>query len=142
MKIFKFFLILSVFALFIFACNQTNSVNSTAPGNSNIAIVTTSNIEKMPGGADELASARKIYSEICVKCHKEDGKGGVRQIEDRKIKAPDFTSERMRKDDDNDWIDTIKHGAKEDGMPAFEGRLSDEEIKDLVKFIRREFQQK
>lgn len=142
MKIFKFCLILSVFALFMIACNQTNSVVKNAPENANMAIISNLNSEKTPESADELASARKIYSETCIKCHKEDGKGGVQQIDDRKIKAPDFTSERMRKEDDKDFIETIENGAKEDGMPAFKGRLSDEDIKNLVKFIRSEFQGK
>ncbi|MCA1625152.1 MAG: cytochrome c [Acidobacteria bacterium] len=140
MKSFKLGLILTAFAIFIIACNQTGSVSTNAPANT--VAVAPANPEVTPLAGDELGSARKIYSEICVKCHKEDGKGGVRQIEDVKIKAPDFTSDRMKKDEDAEWIKVIENGEKEDGMPAFKGKLSDDEIKDLVKFIRKEFQQK
>ncbi len=98
---------------------------------------------RAPATIDDLASARKIYSEKCAKCHKEDGSGGITELESGKIKAPNFKSERMKKGgDDDDWIETIENGAKEDGMPAFKDKLSENEIKDLVKFIRKEFQQK
>lgn len=140
MKIFKLGLLLTAFAFFIIACNQTSNSSTDAPAN--IIAVAPTSPEVTPSTVDDLAAARKIYSETCVKCHKEDGKGGFRQIEDVKIKAPDFTSERMKKDEDSEWIEVIKNGEKEDGMPAFKDKLNDDEIKDLVKFIRREFQQK
>jgi mono/diheme cytochrome c family protein len=91
---------------------------------------------------DELASAREIYSAKCINCHKEDGTGGITDIEGKKIKAPNFKSERMRKDSDEDWIKVIENGEKEDGMPAFKGLISDTDIKNLVKLIRRDFQGK
>lgn len=140
MKFIKLVLIFSVFALFLAACASTTNVNTNVA--TNTATAPPQKLEATPAATDDLAAARKTYSEICVKCHKEDGKGGVRQIEDVKIKAPDFTSERMKKDEDAEWIKVIKNGEKEDGMPAFGDRLNDEEIKNLVKFIRREFQQK
>ncbi len=142
MKIFKIGFISTAFTLFIIACNQTDSVNTNAPGNANTVAVAPASPEKTPAAIDDLASAGKIYSEICIKCHKEDGTGGVTQLEDRKIKAPNFASDRMKKDEDSDWIETIENGEKEDGMPAFKDKLTDEEIKNLVKFIRREFQEK
>ena len=139
MKFFKILIIAAFFA-FLIACTQTKKDAANTTAETKQAPV--SQPEATPATTDGLARARQIYSETCIKCHKEDGKGGVRQIEDVKIKAPDFTSERMKNDRDEEWIEVIKHGAKEDGMPAFEGRLKDEEIKDLVKFIRREFQEK
>ena len=140
MKILKFGLILTAFTLFIIACNQTDGVNTNAPANANTIAVAPASPEVTPETTDDLASARKIYSEKCVKCHKEDGTGGVTQLEDRKVKAPNFTSDRMKKEEDKEFIEVIENGEKEDGMPAFKGKLSDDEIKDLVKFIRREFQ--
>jgi len=140
MKKFKFGLILTALAFFIIACNQTSNSSINAPVDT--TAVAPANPEVTPLTLDDLAAARKLYLETCVKCHKEDGKGGVSEIEKVKIKAPNFTSERMKKDEDAEWIKVIKHGEKEEGMPAFDGKLSDDEIKDLVKFIRKEFQQK
>ncbi len=144
MNFLKISFIFSAVLLFIIACNQTNNVDTNLTTEKNTA----SNApplqpEVTPATIDDLASARKIYSEKCVNCHKENGSGGVKILdESTKIKAPDFTSDRMKKDADDDWIETIENGAKEDGMPAFKGKISDDDIKNLVKYIRREFQGK
>lgn len=142
MKRLKIGLILSAFTLFIIACGQTANVATNAPA-ANVAAVsnTAPQGEVTPAVADELASARKNYTEKCVGCHRENGLGGEKILDDgTKIKAPNFTSDRKRKDKDTDWIDTITNGATDEGMPAYKGKLSDGEIKDLVKYIRREFQ--
>ncbi len=144
MNFLKISFIFSAVLLFIIACNQTNNVDTNLTTEKNTA----SNApplqpEVTPATIDDLASARKIYSEKCVKCHKEDGIGGVTVLEDgTKIKAPNFTTDRQKKNPDSDYIETIENGAKEDGMPAFKGKISDDDIKNLVKYIRREFQGK
>lgn len=139
MIFFKLGLLLIAVSLFIFACSQNSATNlnvadnAASAGNSNIDAAS-------PAANDELSAARMIYSEKCAKCHKEDGSGGISEIDGEKIKAPNFHSERMKKEDDKEFLEVIKKGAKEDGMPPFEGKLSDEEIKNLVKLIRRDFQ--
>ena len=140
MKILKFGLILLTISFFVFACNQTKTTNTNISTANNTVVVANSNTPTVP--VDELAPARKIYSEICIKCHKEGGVGGTTEIDDKKIKAPNFTSERMMKDADNDWIDAIENGIQDEGMPAFKGTLTKREIKDLVKMIRKDFQKK
>ena len=143
MKFLKLALIFAAFALFIIACTQNKIANMNVAENTAVNVNSTANIPQAttdtPG--DQLASARKIYSEKCIKCHKEDGAGGVTTFDDgSKVKAPNFASDRKRKDKDEDWIETINNGAKEDGMPAYKGKIGDEDIKNLVKYIRREFQ--
>ena len=144
MKFLKACLCLSAIGLFIFACsgNQTANTNSTnrttananAPGNS-------APVGTTPTAApDELASAKKIYSDKCVRCHKEDGTGGQTDIDGKKIKAPNFAAEKLKKDPDSEFIEAIEKGFPEDGMPAFKGKISDDDIKNLVKLIRKEFQ--
>lgn len=131
------------FSLFIFACSQNTRTNTNTANNAATVAISTDNSTTnaaTPAAIDELAAAQKIYSEKCVKCHKEDGTGGITEIDGEKIKAPNFTSERMKKEEDKEFIEVIKKGAKEDGMPAFEGKLTDEEIRSLVKLIRRDFQ--
>ena len=141
MTFLKLSLILAAVTLFVIACAQTNQTNPNIANNT--AIVNTANQNVKPSvTVDELASARKIYVENCVKCHKEDGSGGMTDIEGVKIKAPNFKSDRMMKDKDEDWIEVIENGEKADGMPAYKGKISEEEIKNLVKFIRRDFQGK
>jgi len=141
-KFLKIALVLSANLLFIIACNQTQTINTNITGNT--AVVTNSNISiATPAPAeDELASARKIYSEQCVKCHKEDGTGGVSIINGKRIKAQNFTSDRQKKEPDSEYIEVIENGEEEDGMPAFKGKISDDDIKNLVKLIRKDFQGK
>lgn len=151
MKFLKYILLTAFFALFIYGCSRT----ATAPSNTanvnltNGGVVTAGSPTAtydaggdQTGSTDELASGRKIYEEKCIKCHKADGMGGVTDIEGTKIKAPNFTTDKQKAMPDSEYIDTIENGAKEDGMPAYKGKISDDDIKNLVKYIRKNFQGK
>jgi mono/diheme cytochrome c family protein len=139
MKIVKLCLFLSAIALFIFACSD----NKTATTNTSNIVVTNTNTaaNTQPTAApDELASAKKTFLDKCVRCHKEDGTGGKTEIDGVKINAPNLTSDKFKKEPDSEFIKAIEKGFPDDGMPAFKGKISDEEIKNLVKLIRKEFQ--
>ncbi len=142
MKFLKLSLILSALALFIFACTE----NKTANTNTTNVVVTNANkpaANAQPTApADVLADARKTYTDKCVKCHKEDGTGGKTTIDGKTINADNFTTDKMAKMADEKYFDYIKNGVADEGMPAFKDQLSDAQIKDVVKFIRAEFQKK
>ncbi|HEY0426642.1 MAG TPA: cytochrome c [Pyrinomonadaceae bacterium] len=148
MKFLKYALILTALALFIFACKEagnTVSNNAVPPVSSNTlantnALANAGASNSAP--ADEIALGKSIYMEKCVKCHKENGKGGEIEVLGVKRKASNFTTENSKNDADSDLIDIIENGQTEDGMPAFKDKLSDEQIKSVVKFIRGEFQGK
>lgn len=140
MKILKISSILITFALFAIACGQPAANNSTTNSNVKPNTNTRAVANTQPTVADELAAARKNYKEKCASCHKEDGSGGKTDIEGTIINAENLTTDKMKKMDDAKYIDYIENGIKEEGMPAFKGKLSDQEIKDVVKFIRKEFQ--
>lgn len=145
MKLLKLGLIFTTLSLFFFACAQNQMTNTNVASNNTAVVVNSNNAAAKPSAtaaADELAAAAKIYSEKCVKCHKENGTGGVTDIEGRKVKAPNFTSEKQKKEPDSEYIEMIEKGDKDEGMPTFKGKISDEDIKNLVKYIRREFQGK
>lgn len=125
-------LLLVIFAFFLFfSCNN----NQETPRD------TFSVNETNSAQPDELAEARKIYMEKCVKCHKEDGTGGKTMIDGIQIRVPNFRSEKMKKEPDSDFIKAIKNGIPDEGMPSFKDELNEEQIKQLVNFIRKEFQQ-
>lgn len=142
MKFLKITLLLTTFALFATACNQPAANNSAANTNTkpNTNANTTAVANTQPTMADELAAARKNYKEKCASCHKEDGSGGKVDIEGTIINAENLTTDKMKKMDDAKYIDYIENGIKDEGMPAFKGKLTDQEIKDIVKFIRKDFQ--
>ena len=89
---------------------------------------------------DELASGRKVYKENCATCHKENGTGGEMEFEGKKLKPDDLTSAKIKGFTDEKIIGYIVKGVEDEGMPAFGGKLSEGEMRDVVKFIRVELQ--
>lgn len=140
MKILKISFILLALALFILACAKNKTMSETnvaanAPANAPVNIQPTA-------AMDETASAKKIYVDNCAKCHKEDGAGGKVVIDGETLKAASLISKNIKKDDDEEIFGHIKNGIADEGMPAFKDRLSDEEIKSVVKYIRINLQNK
>lgn len=144
MKKLKLLTVVVFAAMLAFACGQTKTADNSPQlsTNQNGTVAAYNTAPTNAAAMDELASAKQIYSEKCVKCHKEDGKGGVTDFDGTKIKAPDLTSDRQKAKPDSDYISIIEKGAKDDGMPAFKGKISDDDIKNLVRYIRRDFQGK
>ena len=122
-------------ALFAIACNQTTEMtnrNSAAPSAAQSPAATAT--------PDELAAARANYQKNCQACHQETGEGGVVTVENKRLRVPSFKAAHALRDSDEDFTEQITKGG--DGMPAFDGKLRPEEITDLVKFIRKQFQGK
>lgn len=141
MKFLKISLVLSVFALFAIACGEASkTTNSTTNANKSTNVANT-NTATTPA-TDELAEAKKIYSEKCSRCHKEDGTGGKTEIDGVTINAKNLTTDKMKNEPDSEYIEAIEKGFPDDGMPAFKGKLTEQQIKDVVKLIRRDFQKK
>ena len=88
--------------------------------------------------ADEFAATRVIFKEHCSTCHGDNGAGGRVQVEGREIKVPNLTGEHARKPTDERIAAKISEG--DDEMPAFKDKLTAQQIQDLVRFIRKEFQ--
>ncbi|MDQ3584452.1 MAG: c-type cytochrome [Acidobacteriota bacterium] len=88
---------------------------------------------------DELAGARTIFSATCANCHQQNGEGGAVELDEGgTLKVPSFKTGTALKESDAEFAEQIANGG--DGMPAFKKRLTPEQIRDLVRFIRREFQ--
>lgn len=138
MKAIKLALMTASLALFVAACSSSVGTGNGTNTASTVSSPVTAPTTEAP--VDELASAKKIYSEKCIKCHKEDGKGGVTDIDGEKIKVPDLTAGHAKKHEDSEFIEMIENGDSDEGMPSFKGKISDDDIKSLVKLIRRDFQ--
>lgn len=139
MKFFKSGLILISICLFVFACTETENTKTT-PANGANKIANSEPTAQPTAAQDEMASARKIYSEKCVRCHKEDGSGGKTEIDGTTINAENLASDKMKKEPDAELVEHITDGIPGEGMPAFKGKLTEQEIKDVVAFIRKELQ--
>jgi mono/diheme cytochrome c family protein len=112
----------------------------TACNNSSNSPKTNGNKEPSPAAAvDEFAATRAIFEKNCVKCHQKTGEGGPVKLEDgTKLKVPNFHEGHALRHPNSDFVKQISKGG--DGMPAFKDKLSPQEIDDLVRFIRHEFQ--
>ena len=75
---------------------------------------------------------KKIFKNECEKCHGMDGKGAERG---KNLGVPDFTDPEWQASvTDEQLIASVTNGKKK--MPKQEGKLSPEEIKAMVKYVR------
>ena len=138
MKFIKSVLILFTLAFFIAACTETNKSNTNDAVNS----ITGANSKAQPTATpNELAAARIIFLETCVGCHRENGEGGESEFEGKKIKVPSYKSKGAMNASDEKLYNYIANG-EEGEMPAFKNKLTEDQMRSLVKFIRRDFQNK
>ena len=85
-------------------------------------------------GAD-MAKAKIIYKDKCLKCHGETGKGDGPKADTLETKAADYTDKKkMATFTDADLIKITKDGKKP--MPGYATKLSDQEIADVIAYIR------
>ena len=89
---------------------------------------------------DELASGKKVYEINCSNCHRPDGKGGPVEIEGKKLNPDNLTSDKIKGFADEKIIRYIMEGVEDEGMPSFKDKLSEGEIRDVVKYLRTEIQ--
>ena len=140
MKLLKLSLLALAAAIFALACNtNTNTpTNTSTTSNANRAAANTT---PAPAATpDELASARATFKDTCARCHKETGEGGIADLGEgeKPLKVPSLKEGHAREHTEAQLARTISNG--DDGMPSFKKRLSEQQINDLVRFIRREFQ--
>ena len=81
-----------------------------------------------PAMADD---AEALYKSKCQVCHGADGKGSPAG---QKLGVHDFHSPEVAKESDAALIKTTKEGKGK--MPKFEGKLTDDQINALIKYIR------
>jgi mono/diheme cytochrome c family protein len=81
-----------------------------------------------PAVADD---AEALYKSKCQVCHGADGKGSPAG---QKLGVRDFHSPEVAKESDAELITITKDGKGK--MPKFGGKLTDDQIKQLIKYIR------
>ena len=89
---------------------------------------------------DPLAAARVNYAKHCEACHGPEGVGGLVKVEDKQIKVASLKAPGVVRHTDEELAKVVTAG--EEAMPAFKDKMSQAEIRDLVTFIRKEFQGK
>ena len=77
-------------------------------------------------------SGADVYKSKCASCHGAAGKGDTAMGKTMKVK--DLGSEEVQKQSDADLTTVIEKGKKP--MPGYEGKLSKDQIVELVKYLR------
>lgn len=80
--------------------------------------------------------ARELYARNCAVCHGLDGEG--KQV--GTLNVPALREGRAAQDPDARLLSQIHDGGN--GMPPFKFTLTDDEIQDLLRFVREEIQKK
>jgi len=85
--------------------------------------------------AYDEAATKAIYMDKCTKCHGDTGKGDGKKAKTLKKKPRDYSNKaEMAKFTDQELIDQTLDGKKP--MPSYRGKLTDQEIADLITYIR------
>jgi mono/diheme cytochrome c family protein len=105
---------------------------------------TPSNTTAKPGASstpDQFAKARGYYAKDCQNCHGANGQGGPVKLEDgTRLKVPSLREGHALRHTDEEFTKQITKGG--DGMPAFENKLTANQMNELIRFIRHEYQGK
>lgn len=125
-------LLIALFAMFVTSCSSQTSPTSTTRSSAN-------NAATAAATPDPLAATRGVFAKNCQSCHGVEGKGGPVKLEDgTRLRVPTFREGHALRHPDSDFRKQIEKGG--DGMPAFKDKLSSQQMDDLIKFIRQEFQ--
>jgi mono/diheme cytochrome c family protein len=92
--------------------------------------------ERLPegdAGTRELAAGRTIFERKCASCHNSNGDG--KTMTGRRFKYANLIDGVWRSDGS---VAAIEHQIRKgrDPMPKFEGKLTDEEIRDTAAYVR------
>jgi mono/diheme cytochrome c family protein len=83
----------------------------------------------LPAQAEDVGA---LYKAKCASCHGADGKGDTAM--GKKFAVRSFSGPEVAKMKDAELIEITTKG--KDKMPAYENKLTADQIKDLVKFLR------
>jgi cytochrome c oxidase cbb3-type subunit 3 len=91
--------------------------------------------------AADVDEGKKLYGQFCVSCHGQSGKGDGPAAAALNPKPRDHTDkELMSKLSDEDMLKVIKNGGVSVGksplMPPWGASLKDDQIKDVIAYIR------
>ena len=90
---------------------------------------------------DQFAAIRPTFEKECKRCHGDTGEGGPVKLDDgTKLKVPSLRDNRAARHPDSDYLKQITKGG--DGMPKFADKLTSDQMNDLIRMIRAEFQGK
>jgi|SRR3982751_6847838 mono/diheme cytochrome c family protein len=125
------------------SCSETNKgANLTASNTTAINTANTNSAKPESTPTSVAMSGEDLYKKNCAACHKETGTGGKVTIEGRTINPDNLVSDRKKNAPDDKFHNWIANGNPDEGMPAFKEKLSDQDIDQIVQYIRTGLQKK
>jgi cytochrome c6 len=85
-------------------------------------------------GSLRAQDAASLFKGKCAACHGPDGSGNTTM--GKSLGAKDLGSADVQKQTDAQLTDSITNGMAGGKMPAYKGKLTDDDIKGLVGYIR------
>lgn len=134
MKLISLALTCVAIALTAIACTETAPPTNAPVSSSTPAAAAPA------ASVDEFATARANFKKNCEACHGPEATGGLVKVDNKQIKVPSLKADHAIKHTDDKLTKMITNGEEE--MPAFKDKMSTQEIADMVRFIRKEFQGK
>lgn len=122
-------------AVLFWACSSGPATNN-APNSTNVTKPPASPVAQSSPAVDALAQGKKLYTDNCVACHKENGTGGKIEIEGKSINPEDLTTAKIKAFSDDKIIGYIYKGIEDEGMPSFKDKLTEAEIREVVRYVR------
>ena len=135
MKLISLVLTCIAIALVAVACTET-----ATPTNTNPPTVTRTASPTPAASVDEFARARTNFATHCEGCHGPNGEGGLAKVDNKQIKVPSLKADHAKKHSDDELVKIVTGGEEE--MPSFKDKLQAQEITELVRFVRKNFQGK
>ena len=84
----------------------------------------------------DLERGKGVYTRLCLSCHGSQGYGDGPEAGALVIAPADFHRVRSFLKSDEELLRTIEHGVVFSPMHSWRGQLSDEEIHDVLAYVR------
>lgn len=84
----------------------------------------------------EAEKGKEVYEKNCVVCHGAQGKGDGPTGKLIVPRATDFTSKASKRKSDAQLLLAIQEGRSPSAMTAWKGKLSEQEIHDVLAYVR------
>jgi mono/diheme cytochrome c family protein len=79
--------------------------------------------------AARAVEGSEVYRRKCAGCHGADGSGGARKL-------PPLAAPEVQGKSDAELFDAVAKGTPDRKMPAFRGKLADDELRAAIAFLR------
>jgi cytochrome c6 len=86
------------------------------------------------GGVARADDSATLFKGKCAACHGDDGSGSSTM--GKALGAKDLRSAEVQKQTDAQLTDIVTNGTDGGKMPAYKGKLTDDQIKGLIGYIR------